>query len=128
MRIEGPVELLSESENIEYFHMRPKRSQLAAAASDQSQVIDSRDSLILKYSQLEQAHADAPLIPKPKDWGGVRVRAEYFEFWQGQTSRLHDRIVFRLRNTSKSGPSSSDNSSSSGDATDDMWHMERLQP
>lgn len=121
VRIEGDVEFLSEDESKEYFSMRPKKSQLGAAASDQSRVIDSRDTLIQKYNQLEEKYADMATIPKPETWGGIRIIPHSFEFWQGQSSRLHDRIVFRLRDNGSEG----NDTKADGDG---QWIMERLQP
>ena len=121
IRIEGEVAFLSNDESDEYFQLRPRRSQLAAAASDQSQPIESRDALIRKYSQLEELHANQK-VPKPTDWGGICVVPSRYEFWQGQSSRLHDRIVFTK--TSDGG----NNGNDGRDGSKDEWHMERLQP
>ena len=110
---------------MEYFQSRPKKSQLSAAVSDQSQVIDSRNSLIVRYQELEEKHADSPVLPKPKEWGGICLVPDRFEFWQGQSSRLHDRIVFRKNS---SGEDDRDDKNRCLKPGEDEWIMERLQP
>ena len=90
-----------------YFASRPRGSQIAATASDQSRPIASRDELERRVVELE-AKYDGRDVPRPDTWGGFRVVPESIEFWQGRSSRLHDRLRF-----TRSG---------SG------WTMERLQP
>ena len=91
--IQGEASRLSQEESKEYFHSRPRGSQLGAKASDQSSVIPSRDYLEEKLSQLEEEYKDQE-VPKPEHWGGYLVKPSIFEFWQGRQSRLHDRIQF----------------------------------
>ncbi|KAJ8024471.1 Pyridoxine-5'-phosphate oxidase [Holothuria leucospilota] len=96
IRIEGTVEKLSEEESTAYFHSRPKGSQIGACVSHQSTPIPNRQALIDKEEELKEKYKDPDaVIPKPDYWGGFRVKPEVFEFWQGQSTRLHDRIVFR---------------------------------
>jgi pyridoxamine 5'-phosphate oxidase len=94
VRIEGPVERTSASESAAYVRTRPRASQLSALASPQSQPIDSREALEERLEALEQRYAtgDPPL---PESWGGFRLAAESFEFWQQRHDRLHDRLRYR---------------------------------
>jgi len=93
VRIEGTAIKVKESESDAYFHSRPKGSQIGAAASPQSQIIENRSVLESKVKELEAAF-DGREIPRPEHWGGYKVIPEKIEFWQGRSNRLHDRIVF----------------------------------
>lgn len=97
IRIEGRVEKLPEKESERYFHSRPRPSQIGALVSkNQSSVIASREILQDKETKLKEEYADeTKVIPKPDYWGGFKVVPDQVEFWQGQSSRLHDRLVFR---------------------------------
>lgn len=108
VRIEGPVERVSATESAAYARSRPRGSQLSALASPQSQTIDSRRALEQRVAELEQRHRDGEL-PLPTNWGGFRLAAETFEFWQQRHDRLHDRLRYRR-----------------GDH--DGWLVERLAP
>ncbi|XP_077170229.1 pyridoxine-5'-phosphate oxidase isoform X2 [Paroedura picta] len=120
VRIEGSVERLPEKESEKYFHSRPKCSQIGAAVSRQSTVIADREYLRKKNAELEEAYRDAP-VPKPAYWGGYILKPEVMEFWQGQTNRLHDRIVFRhCSSSSPVGPMTHQGAGS--------WVYERLAP
>lgn len=107
VRLTGLVEKISAAESDEYFHSRPKESQVGANASPQSQVIKSREWLDESYKKL--AKAAGKDIQRPENWGGYRVKPVIFEFWQGRPGRLHDRLQYTLQN-------------------DGNWKIERLAP
>lgn len=107
VRIEGRVEKVSAQESDAYFQVRPLGSRLGAWASPQSRVIKDREELQQLLADTERRFLDrAPECPP--HWGGYRLLAERIEFWQGRSSRLHDRLNYRLQ----------------GDA----WLRERLAP
>ena len=94
VRITGPVQRTSESESAAYVRTRPRRSQLSALASAQSQTLAGREALERRVAELERGYPDGEL-PLPANWGGFRVTPETFEFWQQRHDRLHDRLLYR---------------------------------
>ena len=107
VRIEGQVEKISDEESDTYFHSRPLDSRIGAWASPQSEVISGRGELVANAAKFGAKFMLQP--PRPPHWGGYRLLADRWEFWQGRRSRLHD----RLRYTQQAG----------GD-----WLRERLAP
>ncbi|MBJ8418209.1 pyridoxamine 5'-phosphate oxidase [Acinetobacter courvalinii] len=107
VRIAGKVAKISEQESIDYYHKRPRDSQIAAHISTpQSGVIESREVLQQRFQALQgQAQAE---LDKPEFWGGYRLEADYYEFWQGRPNRLHDRLSYEKQN--------------------DRWALQRLMP
>ncbi|MEZ6190368.1 MAG: pyridoxamine 5'-phosphate oxidase [Phycisphaerales bacterium] len=112
VRVTGTVTRVSREESDEYFASRPRDSQLGAWASAQSTVIESRAYLHKRFDELKKQYAGKD-VPTPPHWGGYRVRPTAIEFWQGQTSRLHDRLRY-VRD-------------GEGGATDG-WTLQRLAP
>jgi len=105
--VAGSVSKLPVAESEAYFQSRPRGSQLAAWASEQSAVVPDRATLEAKWRELEKKFPGA--IPLPPNWGGFVLRPERIEFWQGRPSRLHDRFSYS-RNQ------------------DGAWKLERLAP
>lgn len=107
VRIEGIIEKVSLKESEEYFRSRPRGSQLGALVSPQSKVIKSREELEKKYNELGKKY-EGMEIPFPENWGGYRLKPNYFEFWQNRDNRLHDRFRYVKEK--------------------DTWKIERLAP
>ena len=95
VRLQGTVEKTSREDSEEYFHSRPRGSQIGAAASAQSSELKSRHDLEQRTAAIEAKH-EGELIPLPDNWGGYRIIANRIEFWQGRANRMHDRIVYEL--------------------------------
>jgi pyridoxamine 5'-phosphate oxidase len=108
VRIEGEVSKLAPEESDEYYRTRPLGSRIGAWASPQSQVIPSRGALEATWAQEQARQGEDPV--RPAHWGGYRLRPQYWEFWQGRASRLHDRLVFAR------------------DHADGAWQLRRLAP
>ena len=114
IRVEGPVETVSEAEADEYYHSRPRGSQIGAWASRQSRPLEGRWELEKRVAEFTAKHAIGT-IPRPPHWSGFRVLPNRIEFWHDRPFRLHDRVVF-LR------------AGQSGDGPDGGWTTERLFP
>jgi pyridoxamine 5'-phosphate oxidase len=106
--IKGNVEKLQENLSDGYFKSRPTGSQLGAWASNQSKVIESRE-ILEKNLQKFQKKFEGKEITRPPHWGGFVVKPISIEFWQGRPNRMHDRILYRLKE-------------------DLSWEIERLEP
>ncbi len=109
VKIFGHAHPVETADSDAYFANRPRGAQVAAWSSDQSQPIASRDALEQKVHDAEARFEDALDVPRPERWGGFRIVPDRVEFWQGRTSRLHDRLVFHREG-------------------DSGWRVERLQP
>ncbi len=107
VRIEGTVEKVSAAESEKYFQNRPLGSKLGAWASNQSLVINGRESLEARFAEFQERFGED--VPRPPHWGGYRLKPNSIEFWQGRDNRLHDRMRYRLQE-------------------DGRWLIERLGP
>lgn len=108
VRITGVAKKIEASRSEQYFHKRPKGSQIGAWVSPQSSVIENRDVLEERLKEIESKYKDEEKIPLPDFWGGYIVKPTIIEFWQGRPSRLHDRLRYKLENG--------------------IWKIERLAP
>lgn len=94
VRAAGTVVRLPSAESDVYFASRPRHSQIGAWASPQSAVVPDRAELDRQVAEVEQQF-EGRVVPRPPHWGGYRVEPEVWEFWQGRSDRLHDRIRYR---------------------------------
>ena len=106
--VTGLAEQISTIESARYFASRPRDSQLGAWISQQSSVLSSRQLLMHELAKIKAKFLNGE-VPLPDFWGGYRVRPTTIEFWQGQTSRLHDRFLYSRQDES-------------------AWTIERLAP
>ena len=95
VRINGVVSKLGKQESATYFENRPYLSQIGAAASNQSNPIESRAALENKFEKFRDTFPEGTHVPMPQDWGGYLIKPLKFEFWQGRENRLHDRLRYR---------------------------------
>ncbi len=106
IRIEGTVEKVTAEESDEYFNSRPIGSKIGAWASHQSAIIEYREVIEQNVTRYSEIFGNE--VPRPDHWGGYRVKPNLIEFWQGRSSRLHDRLQYTLEN--------------------EIWKMVRLAP
>ena len=111
VRVEGPAERLRSEESQVYYNTRIRGSRLGAWASRQSKVLESREELEGQVEDVEKRFEGQEKIPVPEFWGGLRVKPEMVEFWQGRPSRLHDRFRYTKDESAEGG-----------------WRIDRLSP
>lgn len=97
IRIEAIVEKSSKEISDAYFASRPRESQIAAWASQQSQALSSPETLENAVQEIKNRFKNRE-IPRPEFWGGYLLKPKRWEFWQGQAARLHQRVVYEKNN------------------------------
>ena len=112
----GDAVRISETESEKYFATRPWSSQIGAWASNQSEVLDSREVLEARWTDIAARYPEGSTVPKPPHWGGFLVTPTSIEFWQGRYSRLHDRLRFTRNDDLDSNQAESN------------WKLERFFP
>ena len=105
--INGSVEKLDPKQSDAYFDSRPQGSKISAIASNQSSKVKHRDELTKEVERLEKLYENE-VIQRPEHWGGYLLVPNKIEFWQGRSSRLHDRFLY--------------------EKVDDAWKISRLAP
>lgn len=108
VRVGGVAEQLADPESDAYWTTRPRGSQIAGLASEQSSVIENRGVLERRWAELEVEHEGRD-VERPSWWGGYRVLPSEIEFWQGRPNRMHDRFRYTRR-------------------ADRTWQIDRLSP
>ena len=111
VRIKGLASKVEQQQSEEYFASRDRDTQIGAWASKQSKVIPSYQSLRDQFLNYKKQLSKEKNIPCPPYWGGYIIQPLEIEFWQGCTSRLHDRILFNRKNLNESN-----------------WQISRLSP
>jgi len=93
VRIVGTASRVAEAESDAYFATRPRGAQISAWASDQSEVLADRATLVRYHDEIDERFVDTD-VPRPPWWGGYRIVPHLYEFWQGREDRLHDRLRY----------------------------------
>jgi len=108
VRIEGKIAWLGDDQSDAYFSLRARNSCIGAWASPQSQPLASRKELDELVDEMTRRF-EGKVVPRPEWWGGLRIIPDYFEFWHGRDSRLHDRLTYQLN-------------------SDNEWTIQRIAP
>tara|TARA_Y100000588_G_scaffold114538_1_gene125710 strand:+ start:31 stop:486 length:456 start_codon:yes stop_codon:yes gene_type:complete len=107
VRMEGTAYEMKRPQVEAYHSSRPRKSRIAAWASDQSRSLESREELIRKFEEME-CEFEGTEVPLPPFWGGFRITVDRVEYWSGRPSRLHERVILTR--------------------TGDSWSQRRLYP
>lgn len=108
VRVEGIAELMTTEESQVYFNSRPRGSRVGAWASQQSTPVSDRETLEMQVEDAAKRFEGQDIIPCPPFWGGIKITPYHYELWQGRDNRVHDRIVYDLK--------------------DGLWEIQRLSP